>query len=152
MVPQLFQYLTEKSKLKWKRGLGPRANYTDRATAACRRSYPQLLRIEEQILVPEYSLWGWGGKAGLERKTDNVTAISLPIVLRMWAPRNVRTLWVSTACYMLTKNGSCSDICIPAIQQPSLYIILIMICCWKWPLVCNVQTKISCIETGSNNN
>jgi hypothetical protein len=28
------------------RGLSPRANYTDRATAACRRSYCQLLRIE----------------------------------------------------------------------------------------------------------
>jgi hypothetical protein len=27
------------------RGLGPRANYTDRATAACRRSQCQLLRI-----------------------------------------------------------------------------------------------------------
>jgi hypothetical protein len=28
------------------RGLSPRANYTDRATAACRRSDCQLLRIE----------------------------------------------------------------------------------------------------------
>jgi hypothetical protein len=28
------------------RGLNPQANYTDRATAACRRSYCQLLRIE----------------------------------------------------------------------------------------------------------
>jgi hypothetical protein len=28
------------------RGLSPRANYTDRATAACRRSYCQLLPIE----------------------------------------------------------------------------------------------------------
>jgi hypothetical protein len=28
------------------RGLSPQANYTDRATAACRRSYCQLLRIE----------------------------------------------------------------------------------------------------------
>jgi hypothetical protein len=27
-------------------GLSPRANYTDRATAACRRSVDQLLRIE----------------------------------------------------------------------------------------------------------
>jgi hypothetical protein len=27
-------------------GLSPRANYTDRATAACRRSECQLLRIE----------------------------------------------------------------------------------------------------------
>jgi hypothetical protein len=28
------------------RGLSPLANYTDRATPACRRSYCQLLRIE----------------------------------------------------------------------------------------------------------
>jgi hypothetical protein len=28
------------------RGLSPRANYTDRATAACRRSYSQLFRIQ----------------------------------------------------------------------------------------------------------
>jgi hypothetical protein len=28
------------------RGLSPRAKYSDRATAACRRSYYQLLRIE----------------------------------------------------------------------------------------------------------
>jgi hypothetical protein len=28
------------------RGLSPRANYTDRAAAACRRIYCQLLRIE----------------------------------------------------------------------------------------------------------
>jgi hypothetical protein len=34
-------------KLKKKlHGLSPRANYTDRATAACRRSDCQLLRIE----------------------------------------------------------------------------------------------------------
>jgi hypothetical protein len=34
---------TKKYKLH---GLSPRANYTDRATAACRRSHCQLLRIE----------------------------------------------------------------------------------------------------------
>jgi hypothetical protein len=28
------------------RGLSPRANYTDRATAVCQQSYCQLLRIE----------------------------------------------------------------------------------------------------------
>jgi hypothetical protein len=33
----------EKKKLH---GLSPRANYTDRATAACRRSDSQLVRIE----------------------------------------------------------------------------------------------------------
>jgi hypothetical protein len=34
----------KKTKL---RGLSPRANYTDRATAACRRSDCQLLRIKD---------------------------------------------------------------------------------------------------------
>jgi hypothetical protein len=34
---------TKKTKLH---GLSPRANYTDRATAACRRSDCQVLRIE----------------------------------------------------------------------------------------------------------
>jgi hypothetical protein len=33
------------------RGLSPRANYTDRATAACWRSYCQLSRIEERRVV-----------------------------------------------------------------------------------------------------
>jgi hypothetical protein len=36
-------YINLKLKLH---GLSPRANYTDRATAACRRSHCQLLRIE----------------------------------------------------------------------------------------------------------
>jgi hypothetical protein len=36
-------YYKQANKL---RGLSPRANYTDRATAACRRSECQLLRIE----------------------------------------------------------------------------------------------------------
>jgi hypothetical protein len=36
-------YKLKKTKLH---GLSPRANYTDRATAACRRSDCQLLRIE----------------------------------------------------------------------------------------------------------
>jgi hypothetical protein len=35
--------VTKKKKLH---GLSPRANYTDRATAACRRSDCQLLKIE----------------------------------------------------------------------------------------------------------
>jgi hypothetical protein len=33
-------------QIKNLRGFSPKANYTDRATAACRRSYCQLLRIE----------------------------------------------------------------------------------------------------------
>jgi hypothetical protein len=37
---------TEISRKNKLRGLSPRANYTDRATAACRQSQCQLLRIE----------------------------------------------------------------------------------------------------------
>jgi hypothetical protein len=39
----LWNYIKKKKKLH---GLSPRVNYTDRATAACRRSDCQLLRIE----------------------------------------------------------------------------------------------------------
>jgi hypothetical protein len=40
-------YCGDELQLKTKlHGLSPRANYTDRATAACRRSDCQLLRIE----------------------------------------------------------------------------------------------------------
>jgi hypothetical protein len=40
-------FSTPTLKLKTKlHGLSPRANYTDRATAACRRSDCQLLRVE----------------------------------------------------------------------------------------------------------
>jgi hypothetical protein len=40
-----FDYLAKKTKTKL-HGLRPRANYTDRATTACRRSDCQLLQIE----------------------------------------------------------------------------------------------------------
>jgi hypothetical protein len=40
------------------RGLSPRANYIDRATAACQRSYCQLLRIEGcRIVSAADPLW-----------------------------------------------------------------------------------------------
>jgi hypothetical protein len=43
----LFRFRLDLIKLKLKlHGLSPRANYTDRATAACRRSDCQLFRIE----------------------------------------------------------------------------------------------------------
>jgi hypothetical protein len=45
-------YRIDKTKTKL-HGLSPRANYTDRATAACRRSNCQLLRIE----VATWSAW-----------------------------------------------------------------------------------------------
>jgi hypothetical protein len=38
--------ITRTFKQKKLRGLSPQSNYTDRATAACRRSLCQLLRIE----------------------------------------------------------------------------------------------------------
>jgi hypothetical protein len=40
------------NKLRYKKklhGLSPRANYTDRATAACRRTDCQLVRIEASL-------------------------------------------------------------------------------------------------------
>jgi hypothetical protein len=40
-----------------------------------------------------------GGKRRLALKADNLTATSEPIVLRMWEPRRLTTLWASTACY-----------------------------------------------------
>jgi hypothetical protein len=40
------------------RGLSPRGNYTDQATAACRRSYCQLLRIEGATLSAWRILYG----------------------------------------------------------------------------------------------
>jgi hypothetical protein len=43
--------LVKEKRLKLKlHGLSPRANYTDRATAACRRSYCQLLRKECHVV------------------------------------------------------------------------------------------------------
>jgi hypothetical protein len=45
--PIVHDYIYHKSILNNKLcGFRPRANYTDRATAACRRSYCQLWRIE----------------------------------------------------------------------------------------------------------
>jgi hypothetical protein len=43
IIPQIH---TSQSRFKKFHGLSPRANYTDRATAACRRSDCQLVRIE----------------------------------------------------------------------------------------------------------
>jgi hypothetical protein len=40
-----------------------------------------------------------GGRGRPERKADNLTAICEPIVWKMWKPRHLTTLWVSTACY-----------------------------------------------------
>jgi hypothetical protein len=40
-----------------------------------------------------------GGKERPAHKADTLTAISEPIVWRMWEPRRLTTLWASTACY-----------------------------------------------------
>jgi hypothetical protein len=40
-----------------------------------------------------------GGKGRPARKTNNLTAISKPIVYKMWEPRRLTNLWASTACY-----------------------------------------------------
>jgi hypothetical protein len=40
-----------------------------------------------------------GGKGRPARKADNLTAICDPIVYKMWEPRRLTALWVSTACY-----------------------------------------------------
>jgi hypothetical protein len=39
-----------------------------------------------------------GGKGQLARKADNFTAICESIVYKMWEPRRLTTLWISTAC------------------------------------------------------
>jgi hypothetical protein len=40
-----------------------------------------------------------GGKGRPARKADNLTAICEPIVYKIWEPRRLTTLWISTACY-----------------------------------------------------
>jgi hypothetical protein len=40
-----------------------------------------------------------GGKGRPARKADNLTAICVPIVYKMWEPRRLTTIWNSTACY-----------------------------------------------------
>jgi hypothetical protein len=40
-----------------------------------------------------------GGKGRRARMADNLTAICDTIVLKMWEPRRLTVLWVSTASY-----------------------------------------------------
>jgi hypothetical protein len=40
-----------------------------------------------------------GGKWRPARKADNLTAICEPIVLKMWDPQRLTTLWASMAWY-----------------------------------------------------
>jgi hypothetical protein len=40
-----------------------------------------------------------GGKKRPACKTNNLTALCVPIVYKMWEPRRLTILWASTACY-----------------------------------------------------
>jgi hypothetical protein len=40
-----------------------------------------------------------GGKGRPARKADNLTVICKQIVLKIWEPRRLTTLWASTACH-----------------------------------------------------
>jgi hypothetical protein len=46
----------------------------------------------------KYQKSSWG-KERPARKADNITAISEPIVYKLWKPRPLTTLWATTACY-----------------------------------------------------
>jgi hypothetical protein len=43
-----------------------------------------------------------GGKSRPASKADNLTAICQPTVDKMWEPRRLKTLWISTAFYFTT--------------------------------------------------
>jgi hypothetical protein len=68
-------------------------------------------------VTPPAALWPWGstrpltemstrnlrgGKRRPTRKDDSLNAIYEPIVSKMWEPRRLTTLWVSTACYRIS--------------------------------------------------
>jgi hypothetical protein len=40
-----------------------------------------------------------GGKERPARKTNNLSAICEQILQKMWEPRHLTTVWVSTTCY-----------------------------------------------------
>jgi hypothetical protein len=40
-----------------------------------------------------------GGKGRPARRADNLAAIYVPIVYKMWEPQNLTTLWAPAACY-----------------------------------------------------
>jgi hypothetical protein len=70
MAPSLFKKNTKLNSMVWV----PRANYTDRATAACRRSDCQLVRIEGAT----WSAWRIP-PAVLETLTDASKEVGLEI-------------------------------------------------------------------------
>jgi hypothetical protein len=49
-----------------------------------------------------------GAKGKPVRKADNLTAICVSIVYKMWEPRRFTTLWASTACYRVSFTSSSS--------------------------------------------
>jgi hypothetical protein len=56
-----------------------------------------------------------GGKGRPARKADNLAEICEPIVYKMWEPRRLTTLRISTACYRDTLSHN---------VQPKNYFIL----------------------------
>jgi hypothetical protein len=69
----------------------------------------------------EYQESSWGERAPGRpaRKAHNPTALSQTIVWKMWGPRRLTTLWVSTAYYResFTFLPSCqSGKCLPSIK------------------------------------
>jgi hypothetical protein len=62
-----------------------------------------LLVIVNAIPLTEISITNLPRRKGRQtRKADNLTAICEPIIYKMWEPRYVTSLWVSTACH---RNG-----------------------------------------------
>jgi hypothetical protein len=76
-----------------------------------------LLNFLIGLILPA-ALWPWGSTQPLTEmstgnlpvskgrpalKADNLIAICEPIVYKMWEPRRLTILWVSTACYLLYK-------------------------------------------------
>jgi hypothetical protein len=55
------------------------------------------LRSTQPLNRNEYQESGVKGRPAL--KADNLTTICELIVQKMWEPRRLTTLWVSTACY-----------------------------------------------------
>jgi hypothetical protein len=97
------------SKTKTKlHGLSPRANYTDRATAACRRSYCQLLRIliYKVILKP---IWIYGFQLWGTTSNSNIT------ILERFQSKVLRL--IVDAPWYVSNSVIRKDLRIPAVKE-----------------------------------